>query len=275
MIDPTKSRRDPYEEWDAAYLLGALSATERLEFEAHLSGCARCAGAVADLAGLPGLLGALDDDEALAMLAVDLRAEDAHAADAGIADAGIADARGTASGPVPAHILVGLTARVRLRRRVRSALFGVAGAVAAAVVAAAVVLPITLGGAGGPGASSPPTAAAPAHPTVSAALDAVVPSPITASVALTSTTWGTSISLSCQYRDAPPAQPGAGYAQPGRFALYVTDRNGTTTEVSSWSAGPGATVHASGSTAAPIADIAGVQLRSLNPDRTLLSRSFD
>ncbi|HEY5223465.1 MAG TPA: zf-HC2 domain-containing protein [Microbacteriaceae bacterium] len=278
MIDPTRSQRDPYEEWDAAYLLGALSPTERLEFEAHLSGCARCADAVADLAGLPGLLSALDDDEALAMLEADLREDDVSAA-----DARPADARGSAPDPVPARILVALTARVRRHRRVRSALFSVVGAVAAAIIVAAVVLPITLGssgGAGGPGAGGPgpsglPTIAAPPHPTVSAVLDAVVANPITASVGLTSTSWGTSIALACQYQDVPSAQPGAGYTQPARFALYVTDRNGTTTEVSSWSAGPGDTVHASGSIATPIADIAGIQLRSLSPDQTLLSHSFD
>ena len=33
---------DPYAEWDAAYVLGALSPAERLEFEGHLSGCGRC-----------------------------------------------------------------------------------------------------------------------------------------------------------------------------------------------------------------------------------------
>jgi Putative zinc-finger len=42
---------------DAAYLLGALSPSERLEFEAHLNGCAACQRSVQELAGLPGLLG--------------------------------------------------------------------------------------------------------------------------------------------------------------------------------------------------------------------------
>lgn len=40
----------------AAYVLGALSASERSAYEAHLTGCEDCRQAVADLAGIPGLL---------------------------------------------------------------------------------------------------------------------------------------------------------------------------------------------------------------------------
>ncbi|MBB5632374.1 RNA polymerase sigma-70 factor (ECF subfamily) [Cryobacterium mesophilum] len=47
---------DTYRDWDAAYLLGALPAAERREFEDHLSGCAACRSSVAELAGIPGLL---------------------------------------------------------------------------------------------------------------------------------------------------------------------------------------------------------------------------
>ena len=42
---------------DAAYVLGSLSPTDRLEFERHLPDCDRCRRSVAELAGLPGLLG--------------------------------------------------------------------------------------------------------------------------------------------------------------------------------------------------------------------------
>lgn len=40
----------------AAYVLGALPAGERSEFEAHLDQCADCRQAVSELAGIPGLL---------------------------------------------------------------------------------------------------------------------------------------------------------------------------------------------------------------------------
>ncbi len=55
---------DRYAEWDAAYVLGALSSVERLEFEAHLGSCAACSARVAEMAGMPGILGRLDEASA-------------------------------------------------------------------------------------------------------------------------------------------------------------------------------------------------------------------
>ena len=52
---------------DAAYVLGALSPTERQDFERHLSTCSDCARSVRELAGLPGLLSRLTQDEVLAL----------------------------------------------------------------------------------------------------------------------------------------------------------------------------------------------------------------
>jgi hypothetical protein len=40
----------------AAYVLGALPAAERSEFESHLAGCEDCRQSVGELAGIPGLL---------------------------------------------------------------------------------------------------------------------------------------------------------------------------------------------------------------------------
>lgn len=54
---------DAYSDWDAAYVLGSLSAAERREFELHLAGCPQCAANVADLAVLPGLLGKVPESE--------------------------------------------------------------------------------------------------------------------------------------------------------------------------------------------------------------------
>ena len=56
-----------YAMWDAAYVLGSLSATERREFEAHLADCPPCREAVAQLSGLPALLSRLDRHEVAAM----------------------------------------------------------------------------------------------------------------------------------------------------------------------------------------------------------------
>lgn len=47
---------DPFVTYDAAYVLGALSPEDRQEFEEHLQGCARCASAVREVAGMPAVL---------------------------------------------------------------------------------------------------------------------------------------------------------------------------------------------------------------------------
>jgi hypothetical protein len=45
---------------DAAYLLGALSPTDRRAYENHLAGCPDCQRSVRELAGLPGLMAKLN-----------------------------------------------------------------------------------------------------------------------------------------------------------------------------------------------------------------------
>ena len=41
-----------YAMWDAAYVLGSLSASDRREFEGHMAGCPACREAVADECGI-------------------------------------------------------------------------------------------------------------------------------------------------------------------------------------------------------------------------------
>lgn len=62
------SDHDRLATWDAAYVLGALAPSERREFESHLATCDRCRDAVAELGGLPGILGRVDRDRAHALL---------------------------------------------------------------------------------------------------------------------------------------------------------------------------------------------------------------
>jgi anti-sigma factor RsiW len=52
--------------WDAAYVLGALSDADRLEFEAHLVGCISCREAVTELTAVSPLLSRLDYDQVIA-----------------------------------------------------------------------------------------------------------------------------------------------------------------------------------------------------------------
>jgi hypothetical protein len=52
----SSAEKDPFESFDAAYVLGSLSPADREAFEAHLAGCADCSESVAALAALPALL---------------------------------------------------------------------------------------------------------------------------------------------------------------------------------------------------------------------------
>jgi hypothetical protein len=248
---------DRYVEWDAAYVLGALSSAERREFEAHLSQCKRCADAVSMLAGMPGLLGSLGAQDAFAILDADAP---------GSRPAAIVD-----GGSPPADILTGLTARVRQRRRARAWTVGLVGAAAAAAIAAAVVLPMSFGTAAPP----PPTLAATLSP-VNPSESGSTSSPITASIQLTSVKWGTKVAVTCSY-SATPSTGGAGSAYTndyGRYGLYITGKDGKTNEVSSWRAWPGSTVSTAGSTEMRESDIVRVELRSLDTGAVLLGRTL-
>lgn len=98
----------------AAYVLGALPAGERSEFEEHLTTCADCRQTVADLAGIPGLLARVSPGDL---------ADDA---------------------PVPETLVPGLLRRVRRSARRRQLLAG--GIAAAAVVLAVVGTLVVAGG---------------------------------------------------------------------------------------------------------------------------------
>ncbi|MEX1078848.1 MAG: zf-HC2 domain-containing protein [Homoserinimonas sp.] len=62
------SDHDDLRDWDAAYLLGSLSTDDRRQYERHLAHCTVCSASVAELTGLPGLLGRVPAAEAEATL---------------------------------------------------------------------------------------------------------------------------------------------------------------------------------------------------------------
>jgi Putative zinc-finger len=96
----------------AAYVLGALPAGERSEFEAHLAQCPDCRQAVSELAGIPGLLSRVSADDLVDPV------------------------------PVPDTLVPGLLRAVRRSGRRRRVLVGVlsAAAVVLAVAGTAVVV---------------------------------------------------------------------------------------------------------------------------------------
>ena len=101
---------------DGAYVLGALTPEERLEFERHLRACPACARAVQQLAGLPGLLSQVSADVL----------ESAPAPE-----------------PVPDTLLPALVREVRRGRRRRHWAVGLAAAAAVVTVAGVSVAVVT------------------------------------------------------------------------------------------------------------------------------------
>ncbi len=252
MTNPDHAR---FAEWDAAYVLGALSPAERREFEDHLDECDRCRSAVTELSALPGLLGRIDDARAFALL-------ENPGADDGADDfqGSVTGPDGTTAGP-PSDLVSRIQARERrdrLRRR-----FGMgAGLVAAAAIAATLALVL------------PPVLTPAAQPTLAAVLTPAEPDvPVQASIELTSFAWGTRIEMDCSYHPGPPG-PDGGYA-PVAYAMWVVDGDGTATSLSTWTAAPDGTVSITAGTALDLDDIAEVEVRDATGETVLLSTELD
>lgn len=224
---------DDFATWDAAYVLGALSPTERRSFEEHAAGCDRCAAAVAELAGMPGLLARVPREQALAL---------AEASPAP-GDAPLRPVEDPGPGP---EVLPSLMEHARRRRRRSRWVTATIAAAAAAVLVGvlALVLPAVI-----PAAHAPAT-------TIS--MQQVEPSPLTASLSLTPEPWGTRVDSRCRY-----ANVGGPYAAQAReYAMVVTDRQGRQTQVSTWTAAEGTVVGPVATTSVPVADIAAIDIRS-------------
>jgi anti-sigma-K factor RskA len=226
-----------YAEWDAAYVLGALSPAERREFETHLESCERCRSSVAELTVIPGLLARLDSERAFALL------DEQSGPDA----AGLAPIA-----PAPAELVARIERRqaVRRRRRIRV----LVGLAAAAVVAGAIAIPVAI-------TTAP-------HPTVTTALSRVVDSPLSADVKLTTVGWGTKVEMSCSYGEAAKGTPADTRWD---YALWVVSRDGASSELSSWSAKSESTVNLTAGTSVAVDQIAQVQVRA--DDGTVLLAS--
>ena len=224
----------PQSHLDGAYLLGALSPQERIEYERHLSGCAECTRAVRELAGLPGLLAQVD-----------------------LADLETTDV------PLPDTLLPSLVREVRRSRRRR---LGWTASVAAASVAAVAAGAFAIGegrGVGGPPTNAAVRSSSSPSPTGQAMTTTGGQDVMTADLAVTPVAWGTRLDLTCRYAAGEGAEyPGTGAA----YSLVVRTRQGQVRQVATWTAPPGRTMHLTAATATPMADIAGVEIRDAHGD---------
>lgn len=160
---------DEYRSWDAAYVLGSLVPSERHEFEEHLSGCAGCRAAVAELAGLPPLLAALSPEEAQAL--------------------GRSDSEKPAQGFLPA--LAKRTQQGRRRARLAVAGLVLGAAAASGAVTVAVTTP------------APPAVQTQAASATALNFTPVAESTLVAKGTLTGQPWGTRIDWECTYTPSP------------------------------------------------------------------------
>ncbi len=236
-----------FSQWDASYVLGSLTPEDRRAYEAHLEECERCRAAVAELSSMPGLL---------ARARPEVESWDEASRHGAARDEASRDDASAAAGP-PAN-LVDLVTQRRLRRSrsIRNrVMLGVAGV--AAAIALAIAVPAALTG---------PPAAGPAK---IVALAPVGDSTMAVSLGLTSVDWGTRIAITCDY---PPAGTWVGPYGAWAYSLVLTDAGGNTSQVSTWTAVPGKTIHLDAATAIPLDQIASIRVVS-SKGATILSGS--
>ena len=235
---------DRFRDWDAAYVLGALSADDRRTFERHLATCAECTSAVAELAGLPGILSKLPAEDAVALVAL--------ADDSSINDSHLSDE----------HHVPGLVQRLavatnRRRRRARMGMF----AAAAVVVALVTVGGIAFGQGQGQGQGQGPA------PQI-VAMAPLNQNHITASIQVTKKGWGTRFDWSCAYTGS--SWDGSAVS----YDLVVIQKSGVATTVATWTAdGPSAS-GLSASSGIPTASIRSVEIRLTGSDTPLLRETL-
>jgi hypothetical protein len=217
------SHPDPFEHDDAAYVMGLLTGDDLAGFEAHLSTCEACRERVAQLQPTAGLLAAVSAQDLLEALGPDPMPVP----------------------PIPDTLLPGLLRRAGIRRRRERWLStGISGLAVASVVALVIaVWPGTTTGNGG-------------HPQ---ALTALTSTPLRATAAVTSTSWGTRISLDCDYYGAAQS-PASGVS----YALTVVAKDGSRHSLGTWTVAPGRHTKFTSGTALPGSELRTIQITSNN-----------
>jgi anti-sigma factor RsiW len=236
---------DRYAMWDAAYVLGSLSAAERREFESHMSQCPACRDAVAELSGVPALLSQLDREEVAAI------------SESGTTAGTLSATHEMATPEMSPELLPSLLGKVRWRRRRTRMTTWAASAAAAVVLGTGVFVGIE-----GYSATAPQQVVAAAQPMAQVGTNLLA-----STVAVTPQHWGTSINLRCVC--LAPLN-----ARHDTLAMVVVGRDGSQTRLATWVAEPGHTATPAGSISTPVDQIAAVQVVSADNGEVLLQRSL-
>lgn len=225
---------DDVAEWDAAYVLGALSQQDRRTYENYLAANPARADELTELAAMPGILDVLSRDEALAL---------------------------TDLGPVPAESppdnVASLAAAAAKRQR-RSRRAGLA--VAVAVAAALAIVGGVVGSTVFPRSGSVQTVAmAPMEPGQREGL--------TAQLAVTEKKWGTELNWACEYTKDWSRNVAS-------YDLVVTTKDGTQTAVGSWKPAGDEATGLSAATSIPTSQIRTIDIRVSGTDQPLAVKTL-
>jgi Putative zinc-finger len=240
---------DKFAQWDAAYVLGALSPAERREFEEHLASCPQCQAAVSELAAIPGLLAQVSPADA-AMLSMTLDNQVGQSGEA--AEMSDTEAELIEPGPPPSLLPKMIKKARSRRRRMVAAVAGIAAAVILVIGSVAVasgLLPLR--------PESPERVA----------FSPVVPSGITAVADVIPDNDGTQIKVECVYAEVNDPRPGGGHET---YSIFVVDQSGNASEIKEWPATPNKQMRPSGTTPLRPSQIADLEIRESETNEVLL-----
>jgi hypothetical protein len=234
---PSPGGTHEYALWDAAYVLGSLSGSERREFEAHLRACRPCTDAVGELSGVPALLSQIDRTYVDSI--------DEHSPHLDLP-------------PLRDEVLARVNSR---RRRSRALAWTLAAAAAVAIGVFAAIEPN-------------PMAITPADQQAAGSTFMMTPTkpvPLTATVTLSSRAWGTRIDMDCSYAEG---LTDTDYGGDDKLEMIAVGRDGSHIQLATWTAHAGTPASLGGSTSMPIDQIASVQIVSANAGDVLLRRDL-
>jgi hypothetical protein len=241
---------DKFAQWDAAYVLGALSPAERREFEEHLASCPSCQAAVSELAAVPGLLAQLSPADAAMLALADDSPGSAETPELTDAQAGVIE-----QGPPPSLLPKMIKKARTRRRRIVAAVAGIAAAVLLVIgglAAATGLLPLR---------DNPQRVA----------FSQVVPSAMIAVADVIPGQNGTEIKVECEYGEVSEPTPGAGHET---YSIFVVDRSGNASEIKEWPATPNKLMRPSGTTPLKVSEIADLEIRQTDTDEVMLRASL-